>query len=410
ILWVENSVFRLSDGKIAAVYRDITERKRIEDELNHANNIINRSPVVAFLWKNEDGWPVQFVSENVVNLLGYTAEELTSGGISFDSLVHPDDYERVAFEVAEKSLQKDISTFTHSPYRFLIKNGETKWVHDTTSMRRDIHGRITHFEGIIYDISIQQLQQERINHLSNLRKTGLSIQRHLLSQKDNKELLQSICNVFVDEKGYRSAWIVLFNNKQDCRLTANAGLLKDFSELEQAIRDGNMPPCISRVMTEKRLIWKTSQQKLCAGCLMANGYPDTGLMAAPLAHDGQVYGVITVSLASDMVTDIEERELFEEVANDIAFSFYSREQEVNKQEQKKALQVALDEYADLYNNAPDMFVSVEAESARIQQCNKTLLDALGYERKDVIGQPVFMIYHPDSQIECKEKVFPTFCE
>ena len=29
--------------------------------------IINNSQVVLFLWKNEDKWPVEFVSENVAN-------------------------------------------------------------------------------------------------------------------------------------------------------------------------------------------------------------------------------------------------------------------------------------------------------------------------------------------------------
>jgi len=60
VLWVENSVFKLPDGKIVAVYRDITEHKRAEAALSQANRIINRSPVVAFLWENQEGWPVQF--------------------------------------------------------------------------------------------------------------------------------------------------------------------------------------------------------------------------------------------------------------------------------------------------------------------------------------------------------------
>jgi len=47
---------------------DITERKKAEEALSEAHNIINRSPVVAFLWKNEEGWPVEFVSENVKKL------------------------------------------------------------------------------------------------------------------------------------------------------------------------------------------------------------------------------------------------------------------------------------------------------------------------------------------------------
>lgn len=51
--------------------------------------IINNSQVVLFLLKNEDKWPVEFVSENVANL-GYTVEDLTSSRVLYGDIIHPD--------------------------------------------------------------------------------------------------------------------------------------------------------------------------------------------------------------------------------------------------------------------------------------------------------------------------------
>lgn len=87
ILWVENSVFKLFSGEIVAVYRDITDRKHLEDALLKANTIMNHSPLVAFRWKNEEGWPVQFVPENVDTLFGYSAREFMEGKISFKQTI-----------------------------------------------------------------------------------------------------------------------------------------------------------------------------------------------------------------------------------------------------------------------------------------------------------------------------------
>ena len=53
-------------------------------------------------------------------------------------------------------------------------------------------------------------------------------------------------------------------------------------------------------------------------------------------------------------------------------------------------------YQDLYDNAPDMFLSVDAETIRIVQCNQTLCRALGYVKEELIGKPVYEIYHPES--------------
>ena len=41
-----------------------------------------------------EGWPVELVSENIAQF-GYSPEEFISGAVSYASIVHPDDLERV---------------------------------------------------------------------------------------------------------------------------------------------------------------------------------------------------------------------------------------------------------------------------------------------------------------------------
>lgn len=79
----------------------------------------------------------------------------------------------------------------------------------------------------------------------------------------------------------------------------------------------------------------------------------------------------------------------------------------------KRAEVALKEsearYIDLYEHAPDMYVSVNAVTTLIEKCNSTLLSSLGYSREEIIGRPFFEIYHPDSR-ENVEEVFKVFLE
>ncbi|MBU0943138.1 MAG: DUF3365 domain-containing protein [Proteobacteria bacterium] len=75
---------------------------------------------------------------------------------------------------------------------------------------------------------------------------------------------------------------------------------------------------------------------------------------------------------------------------------------------EEELQKALTEYADLYNNALDMLVSVDTDNARVIQCNQTLLANLGYSRTEIIGHPIFDLYHPNCLEEIKNDIFPTF--
>jgi PAS domain S-box-containing protein len=133
--------------------RDITQRKETEKALTEAYNIINKSPSIAFLWKNEEGWPVEFVTENVEELLGYTADDFLSGKISYVDVVHPEDLDRVAKEVSEFSSMEERKRFVHEPYRIISKDNTSKWVQDSTFIKRDEQGQITHYNGIVYDIT-----------------------------------------------------------------------------------------------------------------------------------------------------------------------------------------------------------------------------------------------------------------
>ena len=61
-------------------------------------------------------------------------------------------------------------------------------------------------------------------------------------------------------------------------------------------------------------------------------------------------------------------------------------------------------YMDLYDHAPDMYLSVDAKTAIIGQCNRTLADNLGYSKDELIGRPVFDLYHGD----CREEAGKAF--
>ena len=165
---------------IWAVGVDITERKRAKAALQKAYSIINRSLAVAFLWKNAEGWPVEFVSDNAKELFGYKAEEFTSGKISYAEIVHPHDLERVGEEITTFSGEDGREKFTHDPYRIVTKDGEIKWLDDMTFIRRDEKGDITHYEGIVLDISERvkadqekEILQDKLQRSQKMESLGL---------------------------------------------------------------------------------------------------------------------------------------------------------------------------------------------------------------------------------------------
>ncbi len=131
--------------------RDITDRKRAEATLLEERRIFVGGPTVVFKWRAAEGWPVEYVSPNVQEQLGYRPEALLSGTPPFSALVHPDDLERVAREVTEHTLAGD--PIFEQEYRLRRVNGEYRWLYDFTTVLRDAQGAVTHYLGYVQDIT-----------------------------------------------------------------------------------------------------------------------------------------------------------------------------------------------------------------------------------------------------------------
>ncbi len=108
--------------------------------------------VIVFLWKAEEGWPVEIVSENIAQF-GYSQKEFAGEMRKYADIVHPDDIERVKYHLDEvcASGAKD---FTDS-YRILTASGDIRRVLEKTLIERDLNGEITHLQGFVIDITEQ---------------------------------------------------------------------------------------------------------------------------------------------------------------------------------------------------------------------------------------------------------------
>ncbi len=148
------------DGKeySCAFAIDISERKQVEQQLRQASLIVENSPVVLFRWKAQPGWPVEVVTKNVIHF-GYKPEELLFGAVPFSSLVHPDDLERAAADV-QTYTSRGVKHFQQE-YRLITREGDVCWVDDRTFVERDAQGEVTHYQGIVIDIT-ERKRTERV--------------------------------------------------------------------------------------------------------------------------------------------------------------------------------------------------------------------------------------------------------
>jgi PAS domain S-box-containing protein len=159
LFWTLDGVIFALSGFIVALSVALFRQRRAEAQLRQANMVVENSPAVLFRWKAAEGWPVELVSSNVVRF-GYSREELLSGAVSYSSMVHPDDLERVAAEVREYT-SAGIDRFQQE-YRFIARDGGVRWIDDRTVIERDKKGRVTHYQGIVLDITDRKKAEDEL--------------------------------------------------------------------------------------------------------------------------------------------------------------------------------------------------------------------------------------------------------
>jgi diguanylate cyclase (GGDEF)-like protein/PAS domain S-box-containing protein len=135
------------------------ERRLLEARLQNERDLFLSGPVVLFRWRNEAGWPVDYVSPNIQEILGYTVDALRSQALAFSDLIHPDDLTRVRSEVAR--VRDGSLVLEHQPYRLRHAAGHYLWVLDHTSIERAPSGSVISYHGYLFDITTRVAAEKR---------------------------------------------------------------------------------------------------------------------------------------------------------------------------------------------------------------------------------------------------------
>jgi PAS domain S-box-containing protein len=128
-------------------------------ELEQFHAIVSQSPAVVFAARPQDGWSINFVSDNV-RQCGYTAEELVSGQVTWSKLVHPGDKRRVQQEV-EQHVRSGRLTFRQD-YRVIDKSGQVRSVEDWNRVVVDSRGRAEQIHGIMLDVTDRKRAEQQL--------------------------------------------------------------------------------------------------------------------------------------------------------------------------------------------------------------------------------------------------------
>ncbi len=164
IVFSEISFKKLKEGKIQAIARDITLRKKAEEALKESEERYALSAKGANdgLWDWNISIGKIYFSPRWKSMLGYEDEEIQDSIDSWFSLVHPDDIDILKEEL--KAHLDGIKPHFEVEYRILHKNQTYKWVLSRGLVIRDKEKNPIRMAGSQTDITDRKRAEEQILH------------------------------------------------------------------------------------------------------------------------------------------------------------------------------------------------------------------------------------------------------
>ncbi|HYX33264.1 MAG TPA: ATP-binding protein [Oligoflexus sp.] len=132
--------------------------------------LLSNVPGMAYRCRNDQNWTMEFVSEGVLSVLGFTAEYfLENKGLSYSDVIHQEDRDRV-WQKVQEGLQAKVPF--ELQYRVNTSAGNTIWVWEKGRGVFSDTGELLALEGFVIDVTdrvlaLENLTEEKLRLMSS---------------------------------------------------------------------------------------------------------------------------------------------------------------------------------------------------------------------------------------------------
>lgn len=280
----------------------------------------------------------------------------------------------------------------------------------------DENGKTAGVVSATVDITSLKLAQEDLKKLNRILKALNSSRQKMVYSTDEMEYLHQVCDIFINQCGYRMIWIGYLENDEAGTVTpvCHAGFEEGYTAgLRIAIKDpirGNGPTGVA-IKTMKPAFCKNMQEddSFLPWREEAKKRGINSSVVLPLISSGKAFGAINIySEIPDPYSDDEVR-LLQELAGDLSFGIMAIRSNLARTKAENELLNTKNYLENLisYANAPIIVWNYEKV---IILFNKAFEHLTGYSESEVIGKKLDMLFPAERMRESMSRIEQAFTE
>jgi PAS domain S-box-containing protein len=392
-MWLNVSVYCPRKGYFAALFEDITERKKNEQEIRRAKNDWERTfdSVPDFIAILDNDHKIVRANKAMAQQLGVTPQQAIGEncykcvhGASLPPVFCPhaktivDGKEHIA-EVHEPRLGGD----------FLV----------STTPLKDENGKLIGSVHVARDITERKKAEEILTKLNRHLRAISNSNQALMHATDEKTFTQEVCDIIISDCSYALVWVGLaeHNKEKTVRPIAYAGFDKEYIDQLKVtwsdnirgrgptgtvIRTGKPYVCRDMKVDPNFSPWRKQAIK--------RGY--TASLVLPLfTFENKIFGALNIYSRDSNPFTKEEIKLLTELANDFA---YGVEMLRLRKEREQAAEV-LRKQAELIDLSPDAII-IKQMDGTITFWSKGAEKLYGWTKEEAIGRQTQSLFKTKS--------------
>ncbi len=121
--------------------------------------LVEQMPVVVYAAASDEASTTLYISPQIKDFIGYSAEEVIKDPDLWVNSIHPDDRDRVIDEV---TLSHKNSAVLKTEYRMISRSGETIWIRDEAAPVLGLQGQTLMLQGVMTNITEQKRTRDAL--------------------------------------------------------------------------------------------------------------------------------------------------------------------------------------------------------------------------------------------------------
>jgi len=366
---------------VVSVIEDITDQVNTRRELQRSQERYKKY----FEKSGEAIFILKMGGDNHGKILEANPEALDQTGYSRDELIGLNLVEDISSGLVDTDMEQVNKRLSSGETVTFV---EKKRREDDTEYWTEVLVTPLQYEGkranlsINRDITERKKIEDRKNHLNSVLRSVRNVNQLLVRENDKQKLIQGVCDILTETRGYHNAWIALFDESENLLTTAQTGLEGDFKPMVNLLEKGQLPRRVRDTLDTDEVVITDNPPETCEDCPLSVNYEGRRSITVRFEYDGKIYGMLSTSTPRRFADLDLERHLFEEVAGDVAFGLHDIEVQGERKLAEKNLKRSEKQFRQAITLAPFPMM-IHAEDGEIVAINETWLDITGYGREEI---------------------------